>query len=102
MTLLAAIAVGVALWLGWQVVRVRRGLGSVTAQLRRRQQQGTHHQVTLQLGDRPLDEMVGQVNAVIDEAGRAAARARGDEQRFRALIADIPRPAHPADRDHRI
>lgn len=89
MTLVAAIAVGVALWLGWQVVRVRRGLGSVTAQLRRRQQQGTHHQVTLQLGNRPLDEMVGQVNAVIDEAERAAARARGDEQRFRALIADI-------------
>lgn len=45
--------------------------------------------MTVQLGDRVVDDLAEQINLVVADAEAAAASARRDEKVFRSLIADI-------------
>lgn len=73
---------------GYLVV-VLRQIRSITHQLDRRANAGTHHVVSIELVNGQLEGMVARVNDTIRDAENAIARARRDEQRFRGLIADV-------------
>jgi len=62
---------------------------SVNRQLDRRAHAGTHHAMSIELVNDQLSGLVARINDTIREAENAIARTRQDEQRFRALIADI-------------
>lgn len=62
---------------------------SVTRQLRRRLESGSHSALGIELVNRRLEALVARINEALRQSGTLTARARRDERRFRALIADI-------------
>ncbi len=67
------------------LVQVRR----ISAQLRRRRDEGTHHAVRLELVNRQLTELTSLVNDTIADAERSAARTARQEQRSRELMTEL-------------
>lgn len=68
---------------------ILRQLRSVTRQLDRRVDAGTHHAISIALVNSRLNDLVARINDTIRDAENAMARNRQNEQRFRGLIADI-------------